>query len=216
MVVNYKNIQFLKYTLKFVIVFTIIILTTDTIYAQYKLQSSVIGSGGTSTGSGYNLSGSVYQTNVGISSDNTNYDMNIGFWYRYMYMYKGSVLPVITTKSISSISNYDAVSGGYVIFEGLTPVTARGAVWSKNAHPTLSTNLGFSIDGSGQGDFSSDIIGLELRTIYYVRAYATNSNGTTYGKEMVFTSIPTLPEWALIVFGALVSILAVRKIIKLC
>ena len=44
-------------------------------------------------------------------------------------------------------------------------------------------------DGSGTGTFTSNIIGLTANTQYYVRAYATNSVGTSYGNEVSFTTL---------------------------
>jgi hypothetical protein len=44
--------------------------------------------------------------------------------------------------------------------------------------------------GSGLGIFTGTITGLTLNTKYYLRAYATNVAGTTYGNEISFTTDP--------------------------
>lgn len=69
---------------------------------------------------------------------------------------------------------------------------SRGVCWSTNPAPnvTLGTK---TIDGIGLGVYTSLITGLVSNTIYYVRAYATNSAGTAYGKEFSFSTTPALP-----------------------
>jgi hypothetical protein len=58
-------------------------------------------------------------------------------------------------------------------------VTERGVCWSILPGPTIADN--HTTDGSGTGEFVSNITGLTSFTKYYIRAYATNSGGTVYG-----------------------------------
>ncbi|MDA8980508.1 DUF1566 domain-containing protein, partial [Chitinophagales bacterium] len=86
-------------------------------------------------------------------------------------------------------------SGGGVVNDGgsgitPSPVTERGVVWSTTPNPTTANNK--TIDGSGTGSFSSNLTGLTPNTTYYVRAYATNINGTAYGNELNFTTATPL------------------------
>jgi hypothetical protein len=99
-------------------------------------------------------------------------------------------LATLTTTAISAISNTTASSGGSISLDGGAAVTARGVCWSTSSNPTavLSTK---TIDGSGTGSFTSSITGLVAGTTYYVRAYATNSVGTAYGNQVVFTTSAT-------------------------
>lgn len=94
----------------------------------------------------------------------------------------------VSTTTIAQITGNSAVSGGSIAEDGGATITARGVVWSTTANPTvsLSTKTG---DGTGAGQFSSTITGLAPATLYYVRAYATNSVGTTYGDEKTFTTV---------------------------
>jgi hypothetical protein len=94
--------------------------------------------------------------------------------------------PVLTTSPISNITSTKANCGGNVSSEGGAAVTARGVCWNTGQTPTLSDNK--TTDGTGLGDFSSTITGLTLGVTYYVRAYATNSAGTTYGDQTSFTA----------------------------
>jgi uncharacterized protein (TIGR02145 family) len=66
-------------------------------------------------------------------------------------------------------------------------VSARGVVYGTSSNPTLSNN--FTTDGTGTGSFTSVLSGLSPVTTYYVRAYATNGVGTSYGNEFDFTTI---------------------------
>jgi hypothetical protein len=98
-----------------------------------------------------------------------------------------AALPTVTTVTVTGITDIDAIGGGNVTSAGDSPVTARGVCWSTSPYPTISIN-NYTIDGSGTGEFSSVIYGLTPETLYYARAYATNSSGTTYGSNVSFTT----------------------------
>jgi uncharacterized protein (TIGR02145 family) len=91
--------------------------------------------------------------------------------------------PTVTTLSIEDITITSAKSGGNVSFDGGDLVTARGICWSTNPNPTVSLSSKTN-DGSGSGSFISSITGLIAGTRYFVRAYATNNCGTSYGQEL--------------------------------
>ena len=99
----------------------------------------------------------------------------------------GTPLPTVTTDTIAQIGATSATSGGNVTADGGSTVTARGVCWNTTGTPTLSDS--HTIDGSGTGTFTSAITGLQPNTTYYVCAYATNSVGTAYGNEVIFTTI---------------------------
>jgi hypothetical protein len=99
-----------------------------------------------------------------------------------------AVLPTVTsTAAISNISDTTASSGGSITNDGGASATARGVCWSTISNPTIALSTK-TIDGSGIGSFTSSITGLLAATTYYVRAYATNSVGTAYGNQVVFTT----------------------------
>jgi PKD repeat protein len=95
-------------------------------------------------------------------------------------------IPEVETNVVTNITQTSATSGGKVIDDGGHAVTARGVCWSLAPNPTITDNK--TIDGSGTGSFTSNITGLTANTPYYVRAYATNSAGTGYGNQVVFTT----------------------------
>ena len=94
-------------------------------------------------------------------------------------------LPTVTTKAASSITSTTAVLGGNVTADG-GATTTRGVCWSTSHNPTITDN--HTSDGTGVGVFTSTLTGLDGCTRYYVRAYATNSEGTSYGEEVEFTT----------------------------
>ena len=96
-------------------------------------------------------------------------------------------IPILFTTEITEITQTTAKSGGNITDDGGAPVTARGVCWSTSQNPTISDNK--TENGTGVGNFTSSISGLEPNTMYYVRAYATNSEGTGYGNERSFTTL---------------------------
>ncbi len=95
-------------------------------------------------------------------------------------------LPSVTTSATSNITETTATCGGNITSDGGAIVTARGVSWSTSQNPTTSDS--HTTNGSGTGGFTSNLTGLTAGTIYYVRAYATNSAGTAYGNEVSFTT----------------------------
>lgn len=104
-----------------------------------------------------------------------------------------SSLPTIITYKPWVISNSEVESGGDVTDDGFDPVTARGVCWNTSSNPTTSNNK--TINGSGLGSFESQITGLEFGKTYYLRAYATNSQGTVYGEEYSFETELSVGEY---------------------
>jgi hypothetical protein len=63
----------------------------------------------------------------------------------------------------------------------------RGVCWNTTSSPTTADS--HTTDGTGTGTFISYLTGLTPNTLYYIRAYATNSVGTAYGNEVSFTTL---------------------------
>jgi hypothetical protein len=96
-------------------------------------------------------------------------------------------LPTVVTTTISGVSSNAATSGGNVTSDGNAAVTAKGICWSKAENPIITDSR--TIDGTGIGSYVSAISGLTPGTVYHVRAYATNSVGTSYGPDIQFTTL---------------------------
>ena len=101
---------------------------------------------------------------------------------------KKPTIPVVTTAAVTGITVNSATTGGNVTSDGGAEVTARGVCWGTTASPTISGS--HTSDGKGTGSFTSNLTGLNPNTMYYIRAYATNSEGTAYGNEVTFTTNP--------------------------
>jgi len=95
--------------------------------------------------------------------------------------------PICSTSAVSAITQNSASANSTVIADGGAPVTERGVCWSTTPNPTIALTTKTS-DGNGLGDFTSNVTGLAANTMYYIRAYATNSIGTSYGNESFFTT----------------------------
>jgi uncharacterized protein (TIGR02145 family) len=134
-----------------------------------------------------NISGLLPNTNYYVRAYATNnvgtaYGNNVGF-----KTIQTAGFPVLTTTPASSITTTSAWSGGNITDDGGSVVTARGVCWSTSEYPTLSDS--HTNDGSGKGSFTSNVTGLSPGTRYYLRAYATNSAGTSYGDHASFKTM---------------------------
>ena len=117
-------------------------------------------------------------------------------------------LPSISTSPVTNITLTTATSGGDISSDGNAAVTARGVCWSTLSNPAISDSK--TSDGNGTGQFTSNIAGITSGTLYYVRAYATNSAGTAYGDEVSFTT--TLAQLATLTTSSVTSIGATTAI----
>ncbi len=98
-------------------------------------------------------------------------------------------VPALTTYAIDQISSSGANSGGNVTSDGGSTITSLGIVWDTATNPTIALSTKASSTTSPSlGAFKSSMTGLKESTKYYVRAYATNSAGTSYGNELSFTT----------------------------
>ena len=100
--------------------------------------------------------------------------------------------PILTTKAISGITEISAISGGIISFSGTSAVTAKGICWNTSANPTTG-NTHISA-GSGIGSFNITITGISQNNSYYVRAYAVNTLGISYGNQQTFSIPITAPR----------------------
>jgi uncharacterized protein (TIGR02145 family) len=93
-------------------------------------------------------------------------------------------LPTLSTNLPKEIAITSVLSGGSISSDGGAAITTKGVCWSLDVDPEISDSK--TNDGSGNGKFNSRIEGLSGGTTYHIRAYATNSIGTSYGSDMSF------------------------------
>jgi len=96
----------------------------------------------------------------------------------------GGTLPTICINKVGP-SYFCAACDAFVNSDNY--ILARGVCWSTSPNPTIDDNK--TNDGADLGNFSSEINGLLSNTTYYLRAYATNNEGTAYSEQKVFTTL---------------------------
>ena len=90
-------------------------------------------------------------------------------------------LPIVATNTVTEITHNSAVLGGEIIDDGGQEILVRGVCWSTYTNPTTADD--HKSFGGGTDVFSSNITGLMPSTLYYVRAYAINIEGTSYDDD---------------------------------
>jgi len=96
--------------------------------------------------------------------------------------------PIVKTNAAIIVSGSEVAFSGLIEDNGGAEITSRGICWSLNANPTLADNV---VSGTEADNFKTDTIdGFTANTTYHVRAYATNSRGTSYGEDKTFTPFP--------------------------
>ncbi|MGC4021505.1 MAG: hypothetical protein QM734_05980 [Cyclobacteriaceae bacterium] len=98
-------------------------------------------------------------------------------------------MPKIATTDVNAVTEETASADVTITDDGGTDITARGVCWATSSSPTLSDNK--TSDGTGMGNFVSSLSGLTPNTHYYLRAYAVNKIGVTYGNEASFITSPS-------------------------
>lgn len=98
-------------------------------------------------------------------------------------------LPILTTTDATTVTATSATLGGEITTEGNSAVTERGIVYATtSSFPKIGgTGVTKNDNGAGTGTFSEVIPSLDTKNIYFYRAYATNSSGTSYGAVKKFS-----------------------------
>ena len=110
--------------------------------------------------------------------------------YNFSIQGTGITAPNVTTSAATALLVNGATLGGNVSSDGGVAVTERGVVYSAtNPTPTIGgTGVTQDANGSGTGTFSEAIAGMTIATHYYYQAYAINTQGTSYGGVLEFTT----------------------------
>jgi uncharacterized protein (TIGR02145 family) len=95
-------------------------------------------------------------------------------------------LPIVTTRDISLKTSNSAITGGTVTNDGGSAILSRGVCWSTSTNPTVNDNK--TLDSLGTGRYMSYLPDLTQETTYFVKAYAINELGISYGTELQFTT----------------------------
>ena len=94
----------------------------------------------------------------------------------------------LSTTQITDIKSVSATSGGIITSDGGSKITESGLCWSLSSNPTVSGYK--SITTVEKGSFISPLSDLIPDTTYFVRSYAMNSSGISYGSIVSFKTLP--------------------------
>lgn len=114
-------------------------------------------------------------------------------------------LAQVSTSPVTAVTDLTALSGGSIISEGSSPVSEAGICWDTLPGPTV--NKGVTVKSASTGNYTCAINGLKRYTTYFVRAYAINGNGTSYGSETSFRSADVWTKQAVGPQGTVISCL---------
>jgi len=137
----------------------------------------------------------VFTSNMTVLSPNTTYYVRayatdtVGTIYGNQVSFTtGGQGPTVTTQAVRAIAKTTATGNGNITDLGAPPPTQHGVCWNTTGTPTIADSK--TTDGAvaATGAFTSNITGLRPGTDYYVRAYATNMYGTSYGNQVFFIS----------------------------
>ena len=95
-------------------------------------------------------------------------------------------LATVTTGTVTAITQTSSTGNGNITDLGVPNPTAHGVVWNASGTPTTSDSNTDEGAISATGIFTSSMTGLSPATTYYVRAYATNEAGASYGSQTSF------------------------------
>jgi len=116
-------------------------------------------------------------------------EMTAGYKPRLVIEYTVPTVPTVTTQAVTAIADTTATGNGNVTSDGGATITERGTCISISPNPTIYETKDTSAGTTGA--FTTSIDTLTSGLTYHVRAYATNSVGTSYGDDVEFTTLTT-------------------------
>jgi len=98
--------------------------------------------------------------------------------------------PILTTTSVTNITGNTADINMKIfsVGKGTDATSEYGAVWSSSPCPTIANSIMITNNAFATGNYTKSISGLSPSTTYYVRAYAKNINGISYGETQTFST----------------------------
>lgn len=133
-------------------------------------------------------------TATGSGSVTMGYDVTSDWWGIIgTNVSAAPLVPTVTTQAVTNVGPTTATGNGTVVSDGGSTITERGVCWSASANPTTSDNKA-STSGT-TGSYNVSMTGLSNLTLYHVRAYAINANGTSYGGDVTFINVGATIAW---------------------
>ena len=115
--------------------------------------------------------------------------------------------PTLATTQVLNIKSDSATIVGFVVAEG-DGYTEKGVCYNTAAAPTIANNKVVYTGQTTSAAYKVKVGGLKFATKYYARAYATNAEGTIYGEEYSFTTLPIVPTVTTAAITAITSFTA--------
>jgi hypothetical protein len=115
----------------------------------------------------------------GAKTTTTQFDLKVD-WVEFK---PSAPTPTVTTSAATSVGSTTATLNGDVTSDGGVAITERGFYCDTSSSPTTK----YTVSGT-TGAYTKNMTGLSPGTIYYFKAYATNSVGTSYGSILNFTT----------------------------
>lgn len=127
-------------------------------------------------------------------TDNTAHVASLDYVKVYVD-YTAPVAPTVTTQLPSGIGSTTSTGNGTITATGGVNATRRGVAYmvGTTGDPTTSNSVAYEDGDWGAEAFAVPITGLTEGTSYRVRAYATNSVGTSYGTTFQIMTKPAAP-----------------------
>ncbi len=104
--------------------------------------------------------------------------------------------PTVTTPAVSAIEEITATGNGNITDTGGENCTKRGVCWNTTGSPTVADSKSEESGSFGTGAFTASMTGLIRGEKYYVKAYAYNFGGYSYGSEVTFYTLPAVTTYA--------------------
>jgi len=170
----------------------------------WDTESSGQQSDGITNGNTTGLTTAEMQTQLVLESYNFSFDKTKNvYWildpdkndgYPYFSWQKFPETPVIKTNAISSVTINSATLNGEITDLGATNPTAHGFCWGETENPTIASATAEDLGAaSATGTFSKSVALTDTCATYYVRAFATNTEGTAYGSQEILSLDSTKP-----------------------
>lgn len=96
---------------------------------------------------------------------------------------------VVSTQTVTNLASTTVTANGNLLSLGLPNATDYGHCWSTEPNPTINNSKLSKGSPSVTGFYTSELTGLTPNTTYYLKAYASNQMGTSYGQEVSFTTV---------------------------
>lgn len=116
-----------------------------------------------------------------------------------------ATLPTVSSPTVANLNSTSVTLGGTVDSDGGAAITERGVVLSltnANNDPLIGgTGVAKLVTSGTTGTFSLGVIGLLETSQYSFKAFATNSEGTSYSEVATFTTLDAPDGFTELLFG---------------